>query len=117
MPRLDALVSHGGLGTVSEALAHGVPVIVAPIRHDHPAVARQVVDAGAGIEVSFGSATPAELTAALTALLDEPGYRAQARRVGASFAAAGGAVAAARHLAALAARHIDHCPTGTAPLA
>ncbi|KWV33167.1 glycosyltransferase [Micromonospora rifamycinica] len=117
MPRLDALVSHGGLGTVSEALAHGVPVIVAPIRHDHPAVARQVVEAGAGIEVSFGSATPAELTAALTALLDEPGYRAQARRVGASFAAAGGAVAAARHLAALAARHIDHCPTGTAPLA
>ncbi|MEV4846060.1 glycosyltransferase [Micromonospora matsumotoense] len=117
MPRLDAVVSHGGLGTVTEALAHGVPVVVAPIRHDHPMVARQVTDAGAGIEVPFGSATPAELTAALTAVLDEPGHRAQARRVGESFAAAGGAVAAARHLAALAGRPIDHCPTGTATLA
>ncbi|SCF45230.1 glycosyltransferase, MGT family [Micromonospora matsumotoense] len=117
MPHLDAVVSHGGLGTVTEALAHGVPVVVAPIRHDHPMVARQVTDAGAGIEVSFGSATPAELTAALTAVLDEPGHRAQARRVGESFAAAGGAVAAARHLAALAGGHIDHCPTGTATLA
>lgn len=92
-------------------------MVVAPIRHDHPAVARQVTEAGAGIEVSFRSATPADLTAALTAVLDEPGYRARARRVGESFAAAGGAVAAARHLAALAARRIDHCPTGTAPLA
>ncbi|MBM7081930.1 glycosyltransferase [Micromonospora humidisoli] len=117
MPRLDALVSHGGLGTVTEALAHGVPVVVAPIRHDHPTVARQVTEAGAGIEVGFASATPADLTAALTAVLDEPGYRAQARRVGESFAAAGGAAAAARHLAALAARPIDHCPAGTATLA
>ncbi|MEE3921437.1 glycosyltransferase [Micromonospora sp. BRA006-A] len=102
MPRLDALVSHGGLGTVSEALAHGVPVVVAPIRHDHPAVASQVCRAGAGLAVSFGSATPAELTAALSAVLDEPAYRAGARRVGESFAAAGGARAAAAHLAALA---------------
>ncbi|MER7994534.1 glycosyltransferase [Micromonospora chalcea] len=102
MPRLDALVSHGGLGTVSEALAHGVPVVVAPIRHDHPAVARQVRRAGAGLEVSFGSATPAELTAALSAVLDEPAYRAGARRVGESFAAAGGARAAAARLAVLA---------------
>ncbi|MEU1755768.1 glycosyltransferase [Micromonospora matsumotoense] len=117
MPRLDAVVSHGGLGTVTEALAHGVPVIVAPIRHDHPAVARQVTAVGAGIEVSFGSATPADLTAALTAVLDGPGHRAQARRVGESFAAAGGAVAAARHLVALAEGRIDHCPTGAATLA
>ncbi|WP_091606304.1 glycosyltransferase [Micromonospora mirobrigensis] len=103
MPRLDALVSHGGLGTVSEALAHGVPVVVAPIRHDHPTVARQVARAGAGVEVSFRSATPAELTVALTAVLDDPTYRANARRVGDSFAAAGGAATAAAHLAELAA--------------
>ncbi|WP_431930171.1 glycosyltransferase [Micromonospora sp. RP3T] len=103
MPRLDAVVSHGGLGTVSEALAHGVPVVVAPIRHDHPAVARQVTRAGAGREVSFHEATPAELTEAVTAVLDDPAYRAGAARVRDSFAAAGGASAAAAHLAALAA--------------
>ena len=105
MPRLDAVVSHGGLGTVSEAMAYGVPVVVAPIRHDHPAVARQVTRAGAGVEVSFHAATPAELTAAVTAVLDDPAYRAGARRVGESFAAAGGARAAAAHLAELARAH------------
>jgi zeaxanthin glucosyltransferase len=103
LPRLDAVVCHGGMGTATEALAHGVPLVVAPIRHDQPVVARQVAEAGAGVEVSFESATPAELADAMSAVLEEPGYRASARRIGDSFAAAGGARAAAAHLAALAA--------------
>ncbi|MFI2710656.1 glycosyltransferase [Micromonospora sp. NPDC018662] len=103
MPRLDAVVSHGGLGTISEALAYGVPVVVAPIRHDHPTIADQVTRAGAGRAVSFREATPAELTEAVAAVLDDPAYRAGAGRVRDSFAAAGGARAAAAHLAALAA--------------
>ncbi len=104
LPRLDAVVCHGGMGTVTEALAHGVPLVVAPIRHDQPVLARQVAAAGAGIEVSFASATAAELRGAVAAVLDEPGYRAAAGRVAESFAAAGGATAAVEHLAALATR-------------
>jgi zeaxanthin glucosyltransferase len=61
-----------------------------------------VTRAGAGIAVSFADATPAQLAAAVTAVLDEPGYRAHARRIAGEFAAAGGAGAAAAHLAALA---------------
>jgi zeaxanthin glucosyltransferase len=102
LSRLDAVVCHAGMGTVTEALAHGVPLVLAPIRHDQPVVAGQVVAAGAGIAVSFADATPVDLTAAVTAVLDEPRYRDQARRVGDSFAAAGGAPAAAVRLAALA---------------
>jgi UDP:flavonoid glycosyltransferase YjiC (YdhE family) len=104
LPGLDAVVCHGGMGTVTESLAHGLPLVVAPIRADQPAVARQVAQAGAGIEVSFFSARPAEFAAALTAVLDEPGYRAAARRVADSFAAAGGAAAAVERLAAVAAQ-------------
>ncbi|HEX8079090.1 MAG TPA: glycosyltransferase [Jatrophihabitans sp.] len=102
LPRLDAVVCHGGMGTVTEALAHGVPLVVAPIRFDQPALAVQVADAGAGIAVPFASAGAGELAAALTAVLDEPGYRAAAHRVADSFAAAGGAVAAVALLAELA---------------
>jgi len=80
-----------------------VPLVVAPMRHDQPVVARQVAEAGAGVEVSFESATPADVADAVRAVLDEPGYRASARRIGDSFAAAGGARAAAAHLATLAA--------------
>jgi UDP:flavonoid glycosyltransferase YjiC (YdhE family) len=104
LPGLDAVVCHAGMGTVTETLAHGLPLVVAPIRADQPAVARQVVRAGAGVEVPLFSATPADFAAALTAVLDEPKYRAAAQRVADSFTAAGGAPAAVAELAALAAR-------------
>ncbi|HEY0167506.1 MAG TPA: glycosyltransferase [Jatrophihabitans sp.] len=102
LPRLDAVVCHGGMGTVTEALSFGVPLVITPIRHDQPALARQVAEAGAGLALSFDSAGAAELGAAVAAVLDEPSYRRAARGVAESFAAAGGAAAAVEHLAALA---------------
>ncbi|MFD3542610.1 glycosyltransferase [Streptomyces sp. NPDC058662] len=99
LPHLDAVVCHGGHNTVCEALAHGLPLVVAPIRDDQPVVARQVVDAGAGVRVRFGRARPADLHDALTAVLEDFGpHRRAARRIQASFAAAGGAATAADRL-------------------
>ena len=98
LPHLAAVVSHGGHNTVSETLAHGLPLVVCPIRDDQPIIAGQVVAAGAGERVRFGRARPADLRAALLAVLDVPAYRAAARRVQESFAAAGGAATAADHL-------------------
>jgi zeaxanthin glucosyltransferase len=103
MPRLDVVVCTGGQSTVNEALLHGVPLIVAPIRLGELSTAEQVTRAGAGLQVSFDEATPAQLAAAVAALLDEPGYRAQARRIGEVFSAAGGTDAAAARLVELAA--------------
>ena len=103
LPRLDAVISHGGMNTVCEALAHGVPLVLAPIRHDQPVVAAQVVRAGAGIRVPFSRVRPGQLRQALVTVLDDPSYRAAARRISDSFAAAGGAPAAATHLERLAA--------------
>jgi UDP:flavonoid glycosyltransferase YjiC (YdhE family) len=104
MPLLDAVVCQAGQSTVNEALAHGVPLVVAPIRLGELATAEHVARAGAGIEVSFSQASPAQLAAAVTAVLDDPGYRARARQIGAEFSAAGGTGTAAAHLAALAAQ-------------
>jgi UDP:flavonoid glycosyltransferase YjiC (YdhE family) len=102
LPRVDAVVCHGGMNTVTEALAHGVPLVLAPMRRDQPTIARQVAAAGAGIAVPFASATAPQLRAAVEAVLREPSYRRRAQAVGDSFAAAGGARAAAAHLVALA---------------
>lgn len=93
--RVDAVVSHGGHNTVCETLAHGLPLVLAPIRDDQPIVAQQVVDAGAGIRVRFGRVRAADLAAAVRGVLDEPAYRSAAAGVRKSFAAAGGAVTAA----------------------
>jgi thioesterase domain-containing protein/UDP:flavonoid glycosyltransferase YjiC (YdhE family) len=102
MPALHAVVCHAG-GTVDEALAYGVPLVVAPVAPEQVATARQVTAAGAGIEVSMSDTTTADLAAAVRAVLDEPDYRDHAAVIAAEFAAAGGAGAAAGHLAALAA--------------
>ncbi len=102
MARVDAVVCSGGQSTVNEALVNGVPLVVAPIRLGELAVAEQVTRAGAGITVSFADATPAQLAGAVTAVLDEPGYRSEARRLSQEYAAAGGTSAAVAHLAALA---------------
>lgn len=98
LQQTDAVVCHGGHNTVCEALWHGVPLVVAPIRDDQPVIAAQVAEAGAGVRVRFGRATAARIGAALDAALYAPGYRAAARAIGSAFRSAGGAVAAATHL-------------------
>jgi MGT family glycosyltransferase len=104
MPRLDAVVSHGGLNTVCEALAHAVPLVIAPIRGDQPVNAEHVAAAGAGIRVRFDAIRPESLREPLLTVLEDPSYRSAAKRVQAAFREAGGAAAAAQHVAALALR-------------
>ncbi|MFJ5302418.1 glycosyltransferase [Streptomyces sp. NPDC088350] len=103
LERADAVVSHAGHNTVCEALWHGVPLVVAPIRDDQPVIAGQVTGAGAGIRVRFGRVTAPKLGAALDAVLHEPDHRAAACRIRTAFRAAGGTGAAATHLERLAA--------------
>jgi MGT family glycosyltransferase len=98
LPHMSAVVSHGGHNTVCESLAHGIPLVVTPIRDDQPIVAQQVADAGAGLRLRFGRLRLAELRDAIRAVLDDASYREAACRVRDSFAAAGGAASAANHL-------------------
>jgi MGT family glycosyltransferase len=96
-----AVICHGGHNTVCEALACGVPLVVAPIRDDQPIVAEQVVRAGAGVRVRFDRAGASQIGEALDTVLNDPRYRVGAARIRDSFRAAGGSQAAADHLAAL----------------
>ncbi|MGW3180081.1 glycosyltransferase [Kitasatospora sp. NPDC001119] len=98
---LDAVLCHGGMNTVGEALAHGLPLVTAPIRHDQPVVAGQVAAAGAGLRVPFARVAPERLAGALRAVLDSTEYRRRAVQVGAELLAGGGAVVAADRLEAL----------------
>ncbi|MET7396053.1 glycosyltransferase [Dactylosporangium sp. NPDC005572] len=109
LPHLDAVVSHGGLNTVSEALVHGVPLLVAPIKGDQALNAAAVAAAGAGLRVSFDHTPPERLRAALLDLLAAPSYADAARELGAELTAGGGAEAAADHLERLA--QLNDCET------
>ncbi|MFE5628836.1 glycosyltransferase [Streptomyces sp. NPDC056543] len=98
----DAVVCHAGHNTVCEALWHGVPLVVAPIRDDQPVVAAQVADAGAGVRIRFGRASADTIGAAVDTVLTDPRPRDAAHAVARAFRSAGGATAAARHLERLA---------------
>lgn len=102
MPRLDAVVCHVGTGTVGEALAHGVPLVLAPISREAPITASYVARIGAGIRVPFHRVTPEALRAAIMTVLDDPAYAAAAAKIRDSSAAAGGAAEAAARLERLA---------------
>jgi UDP:flavonoid glycosyltransferase YjiC (YdhE family) len=102
MSHAAAVICHAGHNTVCEALAHGVPLVLAPIRDDQPIVAEQVAMAGAGVRLRFGHARADHVGRALDRVLTEPSFTASARRIADSFAAAGGASAAADALAEVA---------------
>ncbi len=101
LPHVDAVVSHAGHNTVVEALAHGLPQVVAPIRDDQPVVAQQIEAAGAGIRVRFSRLRAHELRDAVSTVLDVPSYRQAAERISRSFVQAGGAATAADRLEGL----------------
>jgi MGT family glycosyltransferase len=102
LPRMDAVLCHAGHNTTVESLAHGVPLVCAPIRHDQPAIAGLVTSAGAGVRLKTRRAKPADVSAAIDTVLHDPSYRAAAGRIAESFWAAGGAGAAADRIEILA---------------
>jgi MGT family glycosyltransferase len=101
LSRVDAVVCHAGHNTVCESLAHGLPLVVLPIRDDQPVVAAQVTRAGVGLRLPFARPRPAALREAVLRVLNEPAFRAAAQRIRLSFDAAGGPRRAAELLAGL----------------
>jgi UDP:flavonoid glycosyltransferase YjiC (YdhE family) len=80
MPGCAAVISHGGLGTVLRALAHGVPQVLLPLGRDQLFNASRVEQLGAGIRLSTDAA-PRRIRTALDTLLTDGRYRAAAERL------------------------------------
>ncbi|HQU27080.1 MAG TPA: glycosyltransferase [Acidimicrobiales bacterium] len=88
----DVVVCHGGAGTVAGALAHGVPLVVAPILADNAANGRLVASHGAGIALErprgpIGAGDLPAIGGAVARVLGDPGYRAAARDLARTFGA------------------------------
>jgi MGT family glycosyltransferase len=81
MPHAAAMVCHGGSGTVTMGLAAGVPMAVVPLFADQPMNARRVEEVGAGIALEGGPEAVSRLADAVSKLLVDPAYRANAARV------------------------------------
>jgi MGT family glycosyltransferase len=81
LPGCDVVVAHGGSGTTLAALAHGLPVLFLPQGANQFWNAERGADLGVGIRLLPDEVRPASVREAVHALLDQPGYREQARRL------------------------------------
>jgi UDP:flavonoid glycosyltransferase YjiC (YdhE family) len=104
MPACDAVVCHGGHGTLVRALANGCPVVVCPAVGDMAENASRVDWAGVGVRLPRRYATPRGVRAAVGRVLRERRLRERAAEAARWVAAHDGGVRAAAELEAWAAR-------------
>jgi MGT family glycosyltransferase len=81
LPWCDAVVAHGGSGTVLGALAHGVPLLMVPQGADQWTNAVQIVAAGAGLQLLRDELSVAAVGDCVTRLLSETSYRQAAANI------------------------------------
>jgi MGT family glycosyltransferase len=81
LPRADLMVSNGGFGGVQQALAHGVPLVVAGATEDKPEVAARVAWSGSGVNLRSGAPSPPRIRRAVRRVLGRPRYRVAAARL------------------------------------
>ena len=77
VPQCQAVVCHGGHGTLLRPLAHGVPVVALPMGRDHPDNAARLEWLGAGVRISEAS-SPRTIARAVARVLNKPSYRSNA---------------------------------------
>ena len=81
LPWCQAVVSHGGAGTVLGALTHGLPQLVLPQGADHFVNACAITRRGVGLMMGPESEARQGLTQLAMQLLREPRWRAAAQDV------------------------------------
>jgi MGT family glycosyltransferase len=99
LPHCDAVICHGGAGTTTAALAHGLPVLLLPRGGaSQRRTAEACVASGVGRMLVGSEVNDATVRATVRALLDAPGYRQRARGIADEIRHLPGPDEMARHL-------------------
>ena len=80
LKRTSVCITHAGLNTVLESLAQGVPQVAIPITFDQPGVATRIAAKKTGVTVPFENLTSKHLSTLLGEVLNNAGYRENARK-------------------------------------
>jgi UDP:flavonoid glycosyltransferase YjiC (YdhE family) len=81
LPHVDVMITNGGFGGTQNALAYGIPVIVAGATEDKMEVAARVEYSGAGINLGKKQTRPEDITKAVRKILKDPSYRNTAQKL------------------------------------
>ncbi|WP_190816026.1 glycosyltransferase [Saccharopolyspora pogona] len=86
MPKLAAVVTNGGFGTVQQALSHGLPLVVAGRSEDKTDVCARVAWSGAGVDLRTRRPSPQQVAGAVKVMSTDPRYRQAAQRLAVEYA-------------------------------
>lgn len=81
LPQCILVVSHGGSGSVLDALAHGLPMVLLPMGADQPLNAARCEALAVARTLDALSATPRAVADAVVRVLEDATYRRAAERV------------------------------------
>lgn len=103
LPLVDVMVTNGGYGGVQQALAHGIPLVVAGQTEDKVEVSARVAWSGVGVSLKTNEPTAQQVAGAVRRVLEDGSFRARAEALAAEYAAADGLDGLDRVLAEVAA--------------
>jgi len=89
LPHCDLVICHGGLNTVLDSVAQGLPMVVMPLAFEQSGIAARFERAGVASLLSARSSSR-RIAAALDAMRRSPGARGAAAAIRSDMAAAGG---------------------------
>jgi zeaxanthin glucosyltransferase len=78
LKRASLCITHAGLNTVLESLAHGVPMVAIPIGYDQPGAATRIAHYGVGEFIELDDLTTKRLKRLIEEVLEDPSYRERA---------------------------------------
>ncbi|MEV6610835.1 nucleotide disphospho-sugar-binding domain-containing protein [Kutzneria sp. NPDC051319] len=86
LPHTDVLVTNGGFAGVQQALREGTPMVLAGQTEEKLEGNVRVAATGAAINLATDTPAAADIRRAVQAVLTEPGYRDNARRLAVEYA-------------------------------
>lgn len=90
LPLVDVVVTNGGYGGVQQALAHGIPLVVAGQTEDKVEVSARIGWSRAGVNLRTNRPTPDAVASAVRRMLDDPAFVRRAHELAVAFGAAPG---------------------------
>jgi MGT family glycosyltransferase len=85
LPRCSLVVFHGGSGTLVQAIAHGLPMVILPLGADQPENAARCAELAASRTLEEHQLTPEHIREVVLDVLHTPSYRENAERLRAGF--------------------------------
>jgi MGT family glycosyltransferase len=80
LPHVDVVITNGGYGGVQNALAHGIPLIIAGQTEDKMEVSARVEYSQTGINLKTSNPTPDKILEAVHEVFSNPIYRENAEK-------------------------------------